>query len=164
METGKAWVDFKQVKQAVTMQMVLAHYQITGLQKKGDELRGACPIHKGASSSSKHFSVNLTKNAFKCFASECNARGNVLDFVAKMEQCTVREAALKLATWFAVGESAPASEQEAAETNHAALAVIGSKLALCQTKLRELTELVEEINSLVADLEEAQHGRQGAQH
>ena len=41
------WVDFKVVKQAVTMQMVLEHYGINWLRKNKAELRGRCPIHKG---------------------------------------------------------------------------------------------------------------------
>ena len=42
------WVDFKAVKAAVTMEMVLGRYhQINWLRKKGDELHGRCPIHQG---------------------------------------------------------------------------------------------------------------------
>jgi hypothetical protein len=100
----KEWVDFKEVKQAVSMQMVLDRYKITGLKKVGDELRGPCPIHKGAGQS-RHFCASLTKNAFQCFASDCKARGNVLDFVAAIENCTVRDAALKLKEWFMTGDS-----------------------------------------------------------
>jgi len=98
------WVDFKKVKEAVDMQMVLDHYGIKGLTKSGDERRGPCPIHKG-SSRSKNFTINIRKNAFNCFSSKCKARGNVLDFVAAMENCDVRAAALKLAEWFKIGES-----------------------------------------------------------
>lgn len=104
MGAAKEWVDFKAVKAAVTMQMVLDHYGITGLKQSGDELRGACPIHKGAAGS-RQFTVNLTKNAFQCFFDGCKERGNVLDFVAKIEGCSVRDAALKLTEWFEVGEN-----------------------------------------------------------
>jgi len=41
------WVDFKAVKAAVSMQMLLDRYQINWLRKSGSELRGRCPIHKG---------------------------------------------------------------------------------------------------------------------
>ncbi len=111
------WVDFKKVKETVDMQMVLDHYGITDLNKSGDELRGSCPIHKG-SGRTKNFTVNLRKNAFKCFSRGC-AHGNVLDFVAAMERCSVRDAALKLSEWFKIGESESSSqsgdENEAAE-------------------------------------------------
>jgi CHC2 zinc finger len=103
METTREWVDFKAVKEAVTMEMVLDHYRITGLKKVRDELRGKCPIHHGADN--KHFTVNLSKNVFKCFFKNCGAHGNVLDFVAAKEGCSVRDAALKLKDWFQVGET-----------------------------------------------------------
>src|SRR6202035_1174549 len=90
------WVDFKAVKAAVNFPSVLNHYQINWLREKGDELKGRCPIHQGEGQSSFH--VNLSKNAFHCFS--CKAHGNVLDFVAAMEKCSVRDAAIKLAEWF----------------------------------------------------------------
>jgi len=90
------FVDFRAVKQAVTLRMALDHYGVNWLRKSGDELRGKCPIHRGEGD--RTFHANLTKNAFNCFS--CHARGNVLDLVAAMEQCSVRDAALKLAKWF----------------------------------------------------------------
>ena len=110
----KEWVDFKAVKQAVTMQMVLDRYGVR-LSRCGDELRGACPIHKGTAKS-KTLTVSLSKNAFKCFSQDCKSKGNVLDFVAAMERCDVRDAAAKIADWFKVGKSETASGLEAA--NH----------------------------------------------
>src|ERR1700674_5012431 len=81
----KTWVDFRLVKQQVTIVMVLDHYGVNWLRKKGDELRGRCPIHKGEGD--RTFHANPVKGAFKCFS--CKAKGNVLDFVAAMEQCSV---------------------------------------------------------------------------
>jgi DNA primase len=104
MDTQKDWVDFRMVKQAVSIEMVLSRYQINWLRKNGVELRGRCPIHKGDGERSFH--VNIAKNAFQCFS--CKARGNILDLVAAMESCSVRDAALKLNAWFQVGESAHA--------------------------------------------------------
>src|SRR5436190_16458453 len=96
------WVDFKTVKEAVTIQMALEHYQVNWLRKEKQELVGRCPIHQGEGD--RAFHVSLAKNAFNCFS--CKARGNVLDFVAAMEKCSVRDAALKLADWFAVARQA----------------------------------------------------------
>jgi len=105
MDAQKDWVDFKAIKQAVSMQAVLDRYGINWLRKNKDELRGRCPIHKGDGERSFH--VNTTKNAFQCFS--CKARGNVLDFVAAMEKSSVRDVALKLKDWFQVGESGAGS-------------------------------------------------------
>ncbi len=102
------WVDFKTVKERVTIQMVLDHYSVGGLTKSGNELRGKCPIHRG--SNKKHFTASVNKNIFKCFFAQCGAHGNVLDLVAAMEQCSVREAALKLNDWFKVGEASSTYE------------------------------------------------------
>src|ERR671912_2508022 len=106
METE--WVDFRIIKAAVTMQMVLDRYGIT-LKKSGHEVRGKCPIHRG--SNNKHFTANTSKNVFKCFFAECGTHGNVLDFVAAMEQCSVRDAAAKLRDWFRVGDTTGHSKQ-----------------------------------------------------
>jgi hypothetical protein len=95
------WVDFRIIKAAVTMQMVLDRYGIS-LKRSGQELRGKCPIHRGANN--KHFTANPRKNVFKCFFAQCAAHGNVLDFVAAMERCSVRDAAVKLKDWFQVGD------------------------------------------------------------
>jgi DNA primase len=91
------WVDFKAIKQAVTIEQVLDHYGLK-LKRSGKELRGPCPIHKGEGTETFH--ANTEKNAFHCFS--CNAKGNVLDLVAAIENCSVRDAALKLKDWFSV--------------------------------------------------------------
>jgi DNA primase len=98
---SKSWVDFSAVKRAVSLEAVLRHYQVPGLRRHRDQLQGRCPIHGGRRDDS--FRAHLTKHVFHCFA--CQARGNVLDFVAVMEKCSLREAALRLQQWF--GVSAP---------------------------------------------------------
>ena len=95
----RGWVDFGAVKQAVSLEAVLRHYQVPGLRKRGPQLVGRCPIHRGQREDS--FRASLSKNAFHCFA--CQAGGNVLDFVAAMEQCSIRQAALRLQQWFPAG-------------------------------------------------------------
>ena len=95
----RGWVDFGAVKQAVSLEAVLRHYQVPGLRKRGHQLVGRCPIHRGQRDDS--FRASLSKNAFHCFA--CQAGGNVLNFVAAMEKCSIRQAALRLQRWFSVG-------------------------------------------------------------
>src|SRR5438105_15750247 len=68
----------------------------TSLRRRRNQLEGACPIHRGKRDDS--FRASLSKNVFHCFA--CQASGNVLDFVAAMERCSIREAALRLQQWF----------------------------------------------------------------
>ena len=108
----RGWVDFGAVKQALSLEAVLRHYQVPGLRKHRDQLVGRCPIHRGQRDDS--FRASLDHNAFHCFA--CQASGNVLDFVAAMEQCSIRQAALRLQRWFSL--SAPGEGCPAGPTGH----------------------------------------------
>ena len=99
----QGWTDFGAVKQAVSLEAVLRHYQVPVLRKRGHQLVGRCPIHRGQRDDS--FRASLSKNAFHCFA--CQASGNVLDFVAAMEKCSIRQAALRLQRWFSLGAPQP---------------------------------------------------------
>jgi DNA primase len=101
------WVDFRAVKQAVSLEEVLCYYRIPGLRRRGERLAGRCPIHGGKREDS--FRVHLGRSVFHCFA--CRAHGNVLDFVAAMEQCSIRAAALHLERWFAVSTRSAAEGQ-----------------------------------------------------
>ncbi len=95
----RGWVDFGAVKRAVSLEAVLGYYGVRGLRRTRDRLESCCPIHGGQRGDS--FRVSLSKNVFLCFA--CQKSGNVLDFVAAMERCSIREAALRLQEWFGVG-------------------------------------------------------------
>jgi hypothetical protein len=71
-------------------------------------LRGKCPLPTHGSEKSKEsFTATLTKGvggAWACQSQSCITKrgrvgGNVLDFVAAMESCSVRDAAIKLQTY-----------------------------------------------------------------
>ncbi len=92
------FVDFKAIKAAVSMEQVLKHYDLLHqFKKSGDSLSGPCPIHKGENPT--QFRVSISKNVWNCF-SECKHGGNVLDFIARMENATIHAAALKAIDWF----------------------------------------------------------------
>jgi len=93
-----SFVDFKAVKAAITMEQVLEHYGLLDKFKRGsDSLNGPCPIHKG--SNPTQFRVSISKNIWNCF-SECKHGGNVLDFIARMDNVSIHAAALKAIEWF----------------------------------------------------------------
>ncbi|MDD5356582.1 MAG: CHC2 zinc finger domain-containing protein [Candidatus Pacebacteria bacterium] len=104
MPKGKGeFVDFKQVKQSVTILQILDHYGITAsLKRTGDTLNGPCPLHGGHNPT--QFRVSVAKNCYNCFG-ECQAGGNILDFVAKKENVNIRNAALLIQKWFSVDSS-----------------------------------------------------------
>ena len=90
-------VNFAAVKQGVEMEAVLRHYQVDDLQGgRGGRYRGRCPIHRGEGRDAFH--VDVKRKIFHCFS--CGAGGDVLDLVALLNQCTLREAALQLKDWF----------------------------------------------------------------
>ena len=102
-------VNFRAVKSAVSMEMALAHYGVMLHRLDRCYLRGHCPLPNHASKSSKQsFIVNTEKNAWACHSGSCAAArggrvgGNVLDFVAFMESCSIRDAALRLQNWFSI--------------------------------------------------------------
>lgn len=103
----KDWIDFGLVKRAVSMEMLIVHYGIYRLRRKGAEVRLKCPFHEGKSLNS--MAIDLDHDRFCCFG--CKRRGNVLDFVAGMENCSIKEAALKLDEWFAIEKTASQSRQ-----------------------------------------------------
>ena len=104
-----SFVDFKAVKAAITMEQVLEHYGILDKFKRGtDSLSGPCPIHKG--SNPTQFRVSISKNIWNCF-SECKHGGNVLDFIARMEDVSIHAAALKAIEWFNLDPEAMSADK-----------------------------------------------------
>jgi len=122
------WVSFDEIKKTVTLQMAIEHYGIQLRRVNATSLRGKCPLPMhGSGTSNESFTATFTKGvggAWACQSQSCaKARGrvggNVLDFVAAMEQCSVREAAIKLQMWFLVpaagGGPAPVGKEPNAE-------------------------------------------------
>jgi DNA primase len=97
------WVDFKSVQAQVSMETVLSHYDVRLRRVGADEFRGKCPLPTHTSARSKDsFSVSFTRNVWSCQSTSCIAAragrvgGNVFAFVAEMERCSIRDAALRL--------------------------------------------------------------------
>ena len=108
------FVDFKAIKAAITMEQLLQHYGILDQFKPGtDSLNGPCPIHKG--SNPTQFRISTTKNIWNCF-SDCEHGGNTLDFICKMEKCSIHAAALKAIEWFNLDPEAMTVSDDKADT------------------------------------------------
>src|SRR2546427_4714114 len=72
-------VNFAAIKQAVTLEAVLRHYQVEDLEGgRSGRYRGRCPIHQGEGREAFH--VDVRRKIFHCFS--CGAGGDVLDLVA----------------------------------------------------------------------------------
>jgi DNA primase len=108
-----SFLDFKAVKAAIKMEQVLEHYSLLDrFKKSGDSLSGPCPIHKG--SNPTQFRVSVSKNIWNCF-SECKHGGNVLDFIARMEDVSIHAAAVKAIEWFGLDLAVMAADSEPGE-------------------------------------------------
>jgi DNA primase len=106
---ANTFIDFNLVKQRVSMEAVLDHYNIRLRRVNQNSLRGLCPLPTHTSEKSKEsFGIHVSKKIWSCQSSSCAAArsgkkgGNVLDFVAVMESCSIRDAATKLASWFSI--------------------------------------------------------------
>jgi DNA primase len=121
------WVSFDEIKKLVPLRSVLDHYGVP-LRKIGPHaFRGKCPLPSHSSKDSKEsFTATLDKGiggAWACQSQSCiknrgRVGGNVLDFVAAMENCSVRDAAIKLQSIFlvpAAGQPQAAAGQETAQ-------------------------------------------------
>jgi hypothetical protein len=92
-------VDYKALKENVSITQVLDYYGLTAtLRKTKEGYEGLCPFHETKHLERRPFKVNVDKNAFHCFS--CKAKGNILDFVARKENDTIHASALKLKAWF----------------------------------------------------------------
>ena len=108
------YVDFKTVKTSVSILQILDHYHLTEtFKRKGDSLTGPCPLHRGQNPT--QFRISISKNCWNCF-SECKRGGNILDFVARKEGISIREAAIRISEWFDLSLEKPARTGEPAST------------------------------------------------
>lgn len=108
--SDREYVDFKKLKSRVSMRDLLDHYELIGQmeRKSEDTLVGSCPI---TGSESQAFKVNEAKDVWYSFALEGDGEGgNILDFVARMEDTDVLGAANLIDEWF------DAEKEEGSET------------------------------------------------
>lgn len=93
-------VDIARIKRAVTLSMILSRYGLLdGLKPSGAQLRGACPIHRG--SNKRQFVVDPRNSTWRCFG-DCDRGGSTLELVAAIENVDIREAAVRIASRFAL--------------------------------------------------------------
>jgi DNA primase len=87
-------VCFRQVRARVSLRDVL---ELLGWQprtRRGDQLRGPCPLHGSTAPTSRGFAVHLGKGVFHCF--RCGAGGNALDLYAAATRQPLHPAAVEL--------------------------------------------------------------------
>jgi DNA primase len=97
------YVSFAELKQKIGIEQVLDMLDIR-LKGAGAQLRGPCPIHKGASD--REFVVTPSKGLWFCFAG-CGG-GDIIALVAKVKKVGQKEAAELIARHFGTVTVPPA--------------------------------------------------------
>src|SRR6266849_4099509 len=123
------WVSFDEIKKTVSLEMVINRYGWKLRRAGPSVLRGKCPLPSHTSKeSTESFIATLDKGAggaWSCHSNSCAGNrggkkgGNALDLVAAVEGCSIRDAAIKLQTWFlvpAAGRESGKEEKSAAKT------------------------------------------------
>ena len=85
-------IDYAAVRRAIPMRRVLELLGYEAARRRGDRLRGWCPLQRSCSRES--FRVDLGGNLFHCFS--CDAGGNQLDLWSALTGLTLYEAVLDL--------------------------------------------------------------------
>jgi DNA primase len=70
-------IDFRVARSQVRLLEVLDLVGFEPCWRRGDQVRGRCPVHESRSPRSRSFAAHLGKNIWHCFRS--GAGGNVLD-------------------------------------------------------------------------------------
>jgi hypothetical protein len=107
----EAKIDFRQVKQQVSLVRVLLHYKIQIRRTNGDQLVADCPLPTHTSKESHHtLKLNALKGVWCCLSESCVAGykdklggksgGDVLDFVSLKEGISILQAAKLCLDWF----------------------------------------------------------------
>jgi hypothetical protein len=106
---SKAAIDYRHLKVCVSIMMILDHYGLVREFKgTGNVVRSCCPIHGGTNT--KQFTVNIRDNTWFCFG-DCRSGGSILEFVARMERIEIREATVRIASWFSLSSPHNAQKQ-----------------------------------------------------
>ena len=90
------FLNFQYLKRAVPIEAVLRDKGLsTHLKKRKDQLFGPCPVHGG--DNPQAFVVSLNKNLWRCFT-KCDAGGDIVEFVRRLDGKTYRQTARYLAS------------------------------------------------------------------
>jgi DNA primase len=96
-------IDYRELRRRISIAQVLKLLGFEAITIRGPQLRGYCPVHRNSAridlvhSKRKErppFSVNLDKQAYRCFG--CGSKGNALKLWASARRLPLHAAALDL--------------------------------------------------------------------
>ncbi|HEY0785482.1 MAG TPA: CHC2 zinc finger domain-containing protein, partial [Acidobacteriaceae bacterium] len=87
-------IDFRAARARLPLAAVLELLGFVPHTRVGHQLRGACPVHRSRSRTSRSFAAPLGKQAWHCF--RCGAGGNALDLGAALTRQDLHATVLDL--------------------------------------------------------------------
>lgn len=118
------YVDFKAIKAVASIEAVARQYGVSLRRTNGSHERGKCPLPTHpAGDDAKSFSINTAKQVWICHSTACAKErrgkkgGDVIELVAVMESCLLRDAGLKLASSFGIENSPERKPSETTSEN-----------------------------------------------
>jgi len=70
-------LDFREARSRLQLAEVLDLLGFEASYRRGDQVRGPCPVHRSRTPASRSWAAHLGKNVWHCF--RCGAGGNALD-------------------------------------------------------------------------------------
>jgi DNA primase len=96
-------IDLRQARREIRLGRVLGLLDWHERERRGEQVRGACPLHGSTSPRSRSFSAHLGRGVWQCF--RCGASGNALDLWAQVTRQGLYQAVLEL--YDRLGQSVP---------------------------------------------------------
>jgi DNA primase len=104
-------LDLARVKAEASFEQILARFGVKTVGR-GKQRKALCPFHPDSKPSC---SIHLERNVFHCFG--CGAKGSVLDFVARIENVSIADAAARVGEICGLRNEAPPPQTYRAVTD-----------------------------------------------
>jgi len=89
-------LDFREARARLQLAEVLELLGFEPSKRRGDQVRGLCPVHRSRTRKSRMFAAHLGKNVWHCFG--CGAGGNALDLWMAVTRQPLHAAVINLYT------------------------------------------------------------------
>ena len=89
-----AGIDYRALRRQLRLGSVLALLGVEPGSRRGNQVRGPCPVHGSSSPHNRSFSAHLGRSIWRCFV--CGASGNALDLWQRVRGQDLYPALLEL--------------------------------------------------------------------
>ncbi len=128
---SSASLDYRRLREQVPIEEILGRMSWEATERRGDQLRGACPLCSPSARSGsgsepasqlsttdsgettvdhRSFSVNLRRNIFQCF--RCKRSGTILDLWSHHRSLSIHAAGLEIRERMQENKITPTSNQQ----------------------------------------------------